>query len=345
MVESEEPPLTFTQALAVAEHVYHSETPALLLGNGFSRAFDDKFSYETLREKASLGSLSNGVTKDDLFDHAGTNDFETVIHTLQRAAQLQEIYDPFGTLSVKLRADAEVVKKGLVDTLAAIHPPSAAEVESTKYTLARNFLRCFSAVFTLNYDMLLYWAVNQPSPLSSLKPPRDDGFRLRDGNLTWISPGLAAQRVYFLHGAMHLYVEDTQTYKLSGNGGRIIEQVQENLATGRYPLVVTEGTRENKQARIAVNPYLSHCYNRLKQLNGVLFVHGMALSENDQHILDAISDARSRVTAIFVGLFGDEFAHRDVKHRAKGIAVERKRRGGTALDVEFYQSETAEVWG
>lgn len=345
MAESEEPPLTFTQALAVAEHVYSAPTPALLLGNGFSRAFDNKFGYDTLRKEATLGSLSNGVTKDDLFDHAGTNDFETVIRTLERAAQLQEIYDPFRTLSAKLRADAEVVKRGLVDTLTAIHPPSAAEVESAKYTGARSFLRCFSAIFTLNYDMLLYWAANQSSSLSTLAPPRDDGFRLRDGNLTWISPGLATQRVYFLHGAMHLYAEGSSIYKLSGSGGHIIKQVQENLASGRYPLVVTEGTRENKQARIAVNPYLSHCYNRLKQQDGVLFVHGMALSENDQHILDAISDVRSGVTALFVGLFGDEFAHRDVKHRAKGVAVERRRRGGQALDVEFYQSETAEIWG
>ncbi|MDN4518677.1 DUF4917 family protein [Mycolicibacterium austroafricanum] len=345
MAESDEPLLDFNQALAVAEHVYNAPTPAVLLGNGFSRAFDNKFGYETLRKEAALGSLSNGVTKDDLFDHAGTNDFETVIHTLERAAQLQQIYDPFGTLSAKLRADAEVVKRGLVDTLTAIHPPSAAEVESAKYAGARSFLRCFSAIFTLNYDMLLYWAVNQPSSLSTLTPPRDDGFRLRDGNLTWISPGLATQRVYFLHGAMHLYADGSSTYKLSGSGGHIIKQVQENLANGRYPLVVTEGTRENKQVRIAVNPYLSHCYNRLKQQDGVLFVHGMALSENDQHILDAVSDVRSGVTALFVGLFGDEFAHRDVKHRAKGVAVERRRRGGQALDVLFYQSETAEIWG
>ncbi|EUA36317.1 hypothetical protein I549_4317 [Mycobacterium avium subsp. avium 2285 (R)] len=182
MAESDEPLLDFDQALAVAEHVYNAPTPALLLGNGFSRAFDNKFGYETLRKEAALGSLSNGVTKDDLFDHAGTNDFETVIHTLERAAQLQKIYDPFGTLSAKLRADAEVVKRGLVDTLTAIHPPSAAEVESAKYAGARRFLRCFSAIFTLNYDMLLYWAVNQPSSLSTLAPPRDDGFRLRDGN-------------------------------------------------------------------------------------------------------------------------------------------------------------------
>lgn len=53
----------------------------------------------------------------------------------------------------------------------------------------------------------------------------------------------------------------------------------------------------------------------------------------------------SGVTALFVGLFGDIPIYRDLKHRAEGIALERKQRGGQALHVEFYQSETAEVWG
>jgi hypothetical protein len=141
---------------------------------------------------------------------------------------------------------------------------------------------------------------------------------------------------------MHLYAENSQTHKLSGRGGHIIDQVQENLDSGRYPLVVTEGSRENKQARIAVNPYLSHCYSRLERLRGSLFIHGASLSNNDQHILDAISD--SGVEALFVGLFGNESGYRDVKHRAEGIAVERQSRGGRPLHVHFYQSDTAAVW-
>lgn len=220
----------------------------------------------------------------------------------------------------------------------------AAHLQPTMYAPARSFLSNFSVVFTLNYDLLLYWAINQQTSLSNTTP-RDDGFRLRNNVLTWIDPGRLAQEVFFLHGAMHLYAEDSQTNKLAGSGGHIIEQVQANLTSGRYPLVVTEGSRANKQARIAVNPYLSHCYNCLERLDGTLFIHGVALSENDQHILDAISDTHSRIKALFVSLFGDESDYRDVKHRAEGIAVERSRRGGQPLDLHFYQSGTAEVWG
>lgn len=197
MAESEEPLLGFDHALVVAEHVYNSANPALLIGNGFSQAFSEKFGYKALREKAPLTSLTPGVTKDDLFDHAGTNDFETVIRTLEHAAELHDLYDKNGTLRTRLREDAELVKKGLVDALVAIHPSSAAEIKPTKYAPARSFLSNFSVVFTLNYDLLLYWAINQQASLSTTTP-RDDGFRLRNNVLTWIDPGLAAQEVFFL---------------------------------------------------------------------------------------------------------------------------------------------------
>ncbi|SKF72929.1 Uncharacterised protein [Mycobacteroides abscessus subsp. abscessus] len=345
MAKSDEPNLTFDQALQIAEHVYGCPKPSLLVGNGFSQAFSGKFGYSTLRKEAALSKLSSGITKDALFDHSDTNDFETVIHTLERAAQLQELYDPEGPVSGRMRADAEAVKKGLVDTLTAIHPSSAAEVEPSRYAPARAFLSNFATVFTLNYDLLLYWVINQSaSPANTT--PHDDGFRSRENQLTWISPGFSSQEVFFLHGAMHLYAERTQTHKLIRRAdANIIAQVKKNLASGRYPLVVTEGTQENKQARIAVSPYLSYCYRCLERLSGALFVHGVSLSENDQHILDAISAPHSSVNVLFVGLFGDESIHRDVKHRAEGVAVERTRRGGRELDITFYQSESAEAWG
>lgn len=107
--ESEEPLLDFDQALVLAEHVYSSPDPALLIGNGFSQEFSDEFGYKALREKAPLTSLTPGVTKDDLFDHAGTNDFETVIRALEHAADLHDLYDKGGPLQTKLRGDAELV--------------------------------------------------------------------------------------------------------------------------------------------------------------------------------------------------------------------------------------------
>ena len=54
MAESAESLLDFDQASVMAEHVYNSANPALLIGNGFSQEFSDKFGYKTLREKAEV---------------------------------------------------------------------------------------------------------------------------------------------------------------------------------------------------------------------------------------------------------------------------------------------------
>lgn len=54
---------------------------ALLLGNGFSRAYNDEiFSYDALRQGATLSERL-----DQVFDTVGTTDFEQVMRRLDQA--------------------------------------------------------------------------------------------------------------------------------------------------------------------------------------------------------------------------------------------------------------------
>jgi hypothetical protein len=288
------------------------------------------------------------VTKDQLFDHAGSDDFETVIRHLQESARVIELYEPKNTgLCRALRDDAEVVKRGLVDALIAIHPASAWKIEDEKYRAARQFLSPFGRIFTLNYDLLLYWTVLQ----RKLSPPNvvvKDGFGRRDpGSLTWSQPSRAdEQEVFYLHGAMHLYVQDRRLRKLEVPKGRMVERLQSNLQVGRYPLVVTEGSRQDKESRIGRSTYLTYCHGRLARSAGALFIHGMAISDNDQHILDAIADKGSRIDAIYVGLYGDPSVATDnIRTKARELVRARKAKGGRTLKLVFYRSETASVWG
>ena len=68
---------------------------SILLGNGFSRGFSEEFRYARLRDVATMDGLSVG--KDGLFDHAASDDFETVIHNLEHSARLIELYEPRNT--------------------------------------------------------------------------------------------------------------------------------------------------------------------------------------------------------------------------------------------------------
>jgi hypothetical protein len=329
---------------ALDDATKHQYPLSILLGNGFSRAFSGEFGYGTLRSVADLPDLT--VSKDQLFQQAGTDDFETVMKHLQQSADLVELYEPANTgLFRALRDDADVIKNGLVKTLIAIHPPAAWNIEDETYHAARQFLAPFKRIFTINYDLLLYWTVLR----QYLSPPSvviKDGFaRTGRGSLTWSRPRRAdEQEIFYLHGAMHLYVEDLRIRKFQVPKGRMVERLQSNLQAGRYPLVVTEGSSQDKELRIGRNPYLAYCHKRLSRSAGALFIHGMAMSDNDQHILDAI--ARSRIEAIYIGLHGcPSVACDTTRAKAQQLARTRKAKGGRTLKVEFYDSGTAAVWG
>lgn len=329
---------------ALDDAAKHQYPLSILLGNGFSRAFSNEFGYATLRSVAKMPKLT--VSKDKLFRQAGTDDFETVMRNLQQAADLLKLYEPHNTaLGRALRADALVVRDGLVETLIAIHPPAAQKIEDEKYRAARKFLSPFKRIFTVNYDLLLYWAVLR----QYLSPPSvvvKDGFgRTGEGALTWSPPNRAdEQQIFYLHGAMHLYVEDHRLRKIQVPRGQMVARLRSNLEAGRYPLVVTEGSSLDKQLRIERSAYLTYCHRRLARSGGALFIHGMAMSDNDQHILDAIT--RSRIEAIYVGLHGDpSVATGNIRAKAQELAGNRKAKGGRALRVQFYDSGTASAWG
>ena len=336
--------ISFKSALADAKR--HDYPLSVLLGNGFSRAFSDEFAYARLRDVAEMTELT--VAKDKLFDHAASDDFETVIQHLQQSARLIQLYEPQNTsLRRALLDDAKVVKRGLVDALTAIHPTSAWQIDDEKYRSARQFLSNFARIFTLNYDLLLYWTVLQ----RNLSPPTvvmGDGFgRPGGGPLTWSQPGRSEeQQIFYLHGAMHYYVEDHQLRKLELSKQNIVEQLQSNLLEGQYPLVVTEGSRDDKEARIARSGYLTYCHRRLSRLNGALFIHGMAMSDNDQHIVKAIANKSSGIEALYVGLHGGPSTSRDsIRATVRELARKRAKNSGRELTFKFYQSETASVWG
>lgn len=335
--------IPFTDAIADAKD--SNRDLSLLLGNGFSQAYSPDFGYARLRDRAEMDDKLT-VQQAKLFEHADSDDFETVINHLEQSARLIRLYDPDDAqLTASLEADAHAVKNGLVETLTQIHPTSARSIQQPKYVAVRHFLSHFTNIFTVNYDLLLYWSVNQ----DELQPEvvKSDGFRRPEGELVWVHPDRDDdQRVFFLHGAMHLYTADDDLRKIvTASGSNIVDQLRANLSEGRYPLVVTEGSRQNKEARIGQSPYLTYCHRRLARLNGALFVHGVALSDNDQHILDAIADQPGRITALYVGLFGPPSAARNrVQLAAEEMVEACKARFGDAPSLTFYDSATANLW-
>jgi Domain of unknown function (DUF4917) len=340
--------LDFADALARSTEIHKKRH--LLLGNGFSIACrPDCFTYGRLLDEADLSDLS--VDGPTLFAAEETSDFEEIINSLRVAARMAEFYETSDPdLAARLQDDAESVKSALAETLARSHPDNTGEIEPIEYEQARKFLSNFGRIYTVNYDLLLYWTLMQ-----EMEPrfKADDGFRADhdDPDAEWVRwdsyhGGSRQQNIYYLHGGLHLFEEGPVLKKLtfSRTGIPLVGQIREALDIEAYPLVITEGSSPEKLSRIRHNDYLAKGLRSLAECQGSLFIHGHSLADNDAHVFRAVG-GEGKFSALFVGLHGDSESESNVviQHRAAAIAAERP--DWKPLAVEFYDSGSAAVWG
>jgi Domain of unknown function (DUF4917) len=315
--------LTFERALEASEKIDGNRH--LLLGNGFSIACRDSFSYGKLFDEADFSDLT--IDAGPLFEIFGTADFERAIDALRVSAAILDLYEcSEGETVERLRRDAETLKEALAQVLARKHPDNVNEIGREEYASARRFLANFDGgrIFTVNYDLLLYWTL-----LQDLEPRfrTDDGFRDPDDPdadyVIWDGYESEGQRIYHLHGGLHLYDAGSWLKKITWKrtGIPLVDQIRDALASNVYPHVVTEGSSEQKLARIEHSPYLHRGLKSLTRCGGKLFIHGHSLDENDEHVLARIES--SKVEAAFISLHGDPVSsgNRKIRERAELMSI------------------------
>jgi hypothetical protein len=360
--------ISFQQALAATENCKRY----LLLGNGFSISlFPQCFSYASLFQEAKNAGLFDGTPELAIaFELLGTIDFEYVMESLKAASLLAPLYDYDGA---KMAEHADLLKEVLVNAIAGRHPARPNEVTEAQYENCRQFLRHFigmnrgnhrGRIYTVNYDLLLYWAVlhdevewdgEDVAVRENSELHHDDGFRAPEDNwdaeyVAWEQFSAAnEQTVSFIHGALHLYERGPELAKLcwerSGNKP-LMDQIRAALDEDKYPLFVSEATTDIKLARINRSAYLSKA---LRSFNGccgtksaALFVVGHSLADNDDHILRRISGGK--ISQVFVSLFGDPDDAKNQAIRAKAEGWAAIRHQIYPLDIEFIDASTLHIW-
>lgn len=319
----------------------------VLLGNGFSIACRPEcFRYGALLDKATFDGASMEIQR--VFDLIGTSDFERIIKLLQLSAALCDLYESSDhDLTSRLRADAEVVRESLAQVLAARHPELPFDITDEEYGAATAFLSHFTRIYSLNYDMLLYWTI-----MKGFEPPvaRNDGFGDPDDDdapyVVW-QPYVRyrEQRVFYLHGGLYLYDKGTELTKITWSRTQVplVDQIRDALGDGRFPLIVTEGQSAEKVTKILHNAYLNHAIRSFAMIGGTLFMYGLSLAETDEHLLRRIVDGE--IQAIFVSIFGDPASSENIEiaSRAENLAIERDP--GRPLAVHFFDAASAQAWG
>jgi Domain of unknown function (DUF4917) len=335
----------------------------LMLGNGFSigcRA--DIFHYASLFGEADFSAIPEAR---QVFEALGTQDFEVAIRALENSAGILPIYVPRNADAAQIMRDhGAALKDLLVSTIAGNHPNIPANIPDEKFYACRRFLNHFlgpdngGQVYTLNYDLLLYWTLmhnDEPFGGEPLNIAKNDGFGNDEDDpeaeyVVWQGEtGAHNARVHFLHGALHLFDAGSELKKYTWirKGTPLMQQAREAIDSGAFPLFVAEGTSSQKKNKIRHNAYLYQGYKQLTTNAEIrshcFFILGHSLADNDNHILFRLG--RGRFKKLYVGIFGDPNSRgtQQVIARATKLATIRTERN--PLEVSFFDAASANVWG
>lgn len=301
----------------------------VLLGNGFSIArfpeFHSKSLWQTIWPRLSAGDQAQ-------LEHLQSESSEDALAAVQgqpRYAALQE---------------------HLIVAISQAHPAGAHLLPPADRALAAHFLENFDDIFTTNYDLLLYWVYMHGVDAREWGKRRRDGFYSNHpGQPLVFDQKLSNARrgLFYLHGAFHLYgLHRTAGKNRSAEGQTLIQQLRDNLANRRLPLVVTEGTPEQKLTKIQANDYLACCLRRLRIVTGTVFTFGFGFNSVDNHILRTLATnpgLRRLCIGVYPGRPGEPVSAEflDAGNRLQTL---RQEAGMPRLEVTFYASSTATVW-
>jgi hypothetical protein len=268
--------------------------PTLLLGNGVSINIWRGFGYSGLLEQAHLKKPARRLFAD--FD---TVNFETVLEALWHA---ERTLDALGRSAASVHTLYEHVQSQLVEAVHSVHiawaalPPHALDQ-------ILGVLQTHRHVFTLNYDLLTYWAAMRGGSAANIKDffwGSGSTFDLNDRALLDGCTGL-----YYLHGGLHLW-HDAATGRTgkwtSGSGSRLLSNLAATYVakTDRHPLFVSEGTSAQKMAVIRRSDYLAFALQSLSDDEADTVIFGASFGPQDGHITNALNAGERRNIAISV---------------------------------------------
>lgn len=351
--------ITFDDAIADSEQYTKRH---LLLGNGFSIACcPDIFHYGSLFDEADFSSHPELIK---VFEALHTQDFEIAIRNLESGAKLIPIYSPNDpNASTNMLNDANSLKEILLSTIAGNHPDVPLDIPNEKFWACRKFLNHFlgqnndGQVYTLNYDLLLYWTLmhddmpfDTPIDLSTNDSFGNDEDDPDADYVVWQGETAAhSSKILFLHGALHLFDAGNELQKFTWirTNDRLIDQARAAINANKFPLFVAEGSSEQKKAKIRHNAYLYQGFKQLvqnaRQGRHCFFIHGHSLADNDDHILLRLG--KGRFKTLYVSIFGDPNAEANLNIISKAQALSAMRHERYPLKLAFYDAESANIWG
>ena len=317
----------------------------ILIGNGASIAISDKFHYKNIFKLIKKIKNSDARTKiENLFNKFKSRDFELILRKLSHAEDINEI--------LKIKDNGEIIKykrgiKGvLIQAIIEIHPPHS-DVEK-KLKSFYKFIRDFTRIISLNYDLLIYWAVMKQKYCEikdgfSISDSLSGTLKLRPDSLQYLNNNTL---VCYLHGNIALaYDQNKTTVKIIKKENNLLDTIKAfcKKNTTYTPLFVSEGTAEQKKQAIKRSPYLSTIFDEVLQNlpNNCLTIYGFNFSEQDLYILDKIAKNKNKIVKVAISVHKDE---NEADYFSKVKKKLKKHLNITDNNIEFFDSATVGYW-
>lgn len=311
---------------------------AILLGNGASIAVDPIFSYESLLGRArERGFLTQDV--ESLFSCFNTSDFELILRMVWHATNVNEV---LGVQDKVTQQAYENLRSCLVEVVRDSHSNYQAIQRDLPYI--SNFLKDFETVLSLNYDLIVYWAMmyNNRQRYGHIFKDcfNNSQFRGDWWNLRQLYRERANTLVFYPHGNLALCRDylDREWKTAQANSDDLLGSILATWEMGKgVPLFVSEGTQEQKIRSIQNSYYLSVVYREvLTGLHPSLTIYGWGFGDQDRHLLEQIAHSNIERVAISVYRRDEIYCHR-------ALALVKEVLGGQ-LQVDFFDSASPGCW-
>lgn len=311
----------------------------ILLGNGASMAVSSSFGYCSLLEHVTQNqSLEEDARR--LFDFFQTKDFELILRIVWQASNVNK------SLNIEDTRTHEAylrIRECLIQAVRDVHPEHYEVNEQLPYIY--NFLKRFKTVISLNYDLIVYWAMTYGLNI-------DDQHRFKD---CFLGRGIFEQDwqrlrgmygnersntlVFYPHGSLILCrncVE--QEHKIHIRGSDLLESILQKWQSEEVvPLFVSEGTYEQKVNSIQNSNYLSTVYREvLKECRENLVILGWGMGDHDIHLLKRM--AGTGIERVAVSVF-----QRDQSYCNRVNQLIRDNLGSQII-IEFFESGSPGCW-
>jgi hypothetical protein len=315
----------------------------LILGNGSSIAVSDSFNYSSLRLYIKDNKIASGSI-EMLFEEFGTNDFEMILRLVWTAKTVNE------TIGVDDEKTVEIyneIRQCLIEVVHSIHPEYQSIVGD--FQSIANYMRRFGKVFSLNYDLLVYW-VMMFSNNNQLSHRFKDCFLHNVFDEDWSNYRVPSKKygeenvtlVFYPHGNLSLIkgIVDNE-YKIAPFGGSLLDAVlcawSDNSGT---PIFVSEGGSNQKVVSIKKSNYLFRVNEEIiSEPCDNITIYGWSMSDNDIHIMRKIRKSGAKRIAISVFVTGTDSDRKFCDE----VTLKIKNNIGN-VEIVFFDSKSPGCW-